>query len=165
MIAVREIKTDDWELMRDVRLAALAEAPYAFGSSYAEEVAFSEEQWRGRISERAVTFFAHEESADAASAGKAPAGLVAVYVEDGAAELVSMWVHPAARGLGAGKALVEAAAAWAKAHGFGTLSLWVTESNTSASRLYDQRGFKPTGERQPLPSDPALAEIRMSRTL
>ena len=165
MIVVREIKTDDWELMRDVRLAALAEAPYAFGSSYAGEVAFSEEQWRGRISERAVTFFAHEDSADAASAGKAPAGLVAVYVEDGAAEIVSMWVRPAARGLGVGKALVEVAAAWAKAHGFGTLSLWVTESNTSASRLYDQRGFKPTGERQPLPSDPALAEIRMSRTL
>ena len=165
MIAVREIKTDDWELMRDVRLAALAEAPYAFGSSYAGEVAFSEEQWRGRISERSVTFFAHEEPADAPSVGKAPAGLAGVYVEDGAADLVSMWVRPAARGLGVGRALVEAAAAWTKAHGFGTLSLWVTESNTSARRLYDQCGFKPTGERQPLPSDPALAEIRMSRTL
>jgi ribosomal protein S18 acetylase RimI-like enzyme len=191
MIVVREIAADDWELMRDVRLAALAEAPSAFGSSYAREVAFTEEQWRGRISERSVTFFAHEatslalgvrirgrtvltdslasslteESADSVSAGKAPAGLAGVYVEDGAANLVSMWVRPAARGLGVGKALVEAAAAWAKANDFGTLFLWVTESNPSARRLYEGCGFTPTGERQPLPSDPAISEIAMSRTL
>lgn len=160
MVLVREITADDWELMRDVRLAALAEAPSAFGSTYAREADFTEERWRGRISERSVTFFAHEETADAT-----PAGLAGVYVEDGAAELVSMWVRPSARGLGVGEALVEAAAAWAKTRDFGTLFLWVTESNAPAVRLYERLGFTPTGERQPLPSDPALAEIRMSREL
>jgi ribosomal protein S18 acetylase RimI-like enzyme len=165
MIVVHEITAGDWELMRDVRLAALAEAPSAFGSSYAREAAFTEEQWRDRISERSVIFFARAEPADAASAGKVPAGLAGVYVEDGAANLVSMWVRPAARGLGAGKALVEAAAAWAKANDFGALFLWVTESNTSARRLYEGCGFTPTGKRQPLPSDPALEEIAMSRSL
>ncbi len=144
--------------MRDVRLAALAEAPSAFGSAYARGGDFTEERWRGRISERSVTFFAHEETADAP-----PAGLVGVYVEDGAAELVPMWVRPSARGLGVGEALVEAAAAWAKTRDFGALFLWVTESNAPAVRLYERLGFTPTGERQPLPSDPALAEIRMSR--
>ena len=165
MIVVREITEDDWEQMRDVRLAALAEAPSAFGSSYAREVAFTEEQWRGRISERSATFFARVDSADSAPVAAAPAGLTGVYVEDGTANLVSMWVRPSARGLGAGKALIEAAAAWAKARGFAALLLWVTEANTSARRLYDQCGFTPTGERQPLPSDPALTEIGMSRTL
>jgi ribosomal protein S18 acetylase RimI-like enzyme len=160
MVLVREITADDWELMRDVRLAALAEAPSAFGSTYAREADFTEERWRDRISERSVTFFAHEETADAA-----PAGLAGVYVEDGAAELVSMWVRPSARGLGVGEALVEAAAAWAKTRDFRSLSLWVTESNAPAVRLYERLGFTPTGERQPLPSDPALAEIRMSREL
>jgi ribosomal protein S18 acetylase RimI-like enzyme len=165
MIVVRQITGDDWEQMRDVRLAALAEAPHAFASSHAREVAFTEQQWRGRINERSVMFFARVDSADSVPAAPAPAGLAGVYVEDGSANLVSMWVHPAARGLGVGKALVEAAAAWAKAHGFSTLFLWVTESNTSARRLYDGCGFTPTGERQPLPSDPALSEIWMSRTL
>jgi ribosomal protein S18 acetylase RimI-like enzyme len=165
MIVVREITQDDWEQMRDVRLAALAEAPSAFGSSYAREVAFTEEQWRGRISERSATFFARVDSADSAPVAAAPAGLAGVYVEDGTANLVSMWVRPSARGLGVGKALIEAAAAWAKARGFAALFLWVTEANTSARRLYDQCGFTPTGERQPLPSDPALTEIWMSRTL
>lgn len=59
MIEVREITVDDWEVLRDVRLAALAEAPQAFGSTHAGEAAFTEEQWRGRITERSVTFFAH----------------------------------------------------------------------------------------------------------
>jgi len=160
MVLVREITADDWKLMRDVRLAALAEAPSAFGSTYAREADFTEERWRGRISERSVTFFAHEKTADAA-----PAGLAGVYVEDSDAELVSMWVRPSARGLGVGAALVEAAAAWAKTRDFGALFLWVTESNAPAVRLYERLGFTPTGERQPLPSDPALAEIRMSREL
>jgi ribosomal protein S18 acetylase RimI-like enzyme len=160
MVLVREITADDWELMRDVRLAALAEAPYAFGSTHAGEVDFTEERWRGRISERSVTFFAHEETADVA-----PAGLAGVYVEDGEPELVSMWVRPSARGLGVGEALVEAAAAWAKARDFRSLFLWVTESNPPAVRLYKRCGFIPTGESQPLPSDPTLAEIRMRREL
>jgi GNAT superfamily N-acetyltransferase len=159
MVLVREVTADDWELMRDVRLTALAEAPYAFGSTYEQEAVFTESQWRGRINERSVTFFAYRD------AGSGPVGLAGVYVEDGAANLVSMWVLPAARGRGVGEALVEAAASWARARGFGTLFLWVTESNAPARRLYARCGFTPTGKRQPLPSDPALSEIWMSRAL
>jgi len=191
MILVREITGDDWALMRDVRLAALADAPSAFGSSFAREARFTEEQWRGRINERSLTFLAHDDSAKPAAAASTalagaepadrgpadqgpagtrpdsalPAGLAGVYVEDGEADLVSMWVRPSARGLGAGEALVEAAAEWARARGYPTLFLWVTESNAPARRLYERLGFTLTGESQPLPSDPALPELRMSRTL
>lgn len=160
MVLVREVTADDWELMRDVRLAALAEAPYAFGSTYAREVAFGEAQWRGRINDRAVTFFAYDELDDAT-----PAGLAGVYVEDSTPDLVSMWVRPGFRGRGVGEALIEATASWAKARSFAALFLWVTESNTPARGLYARSGFTPTGERQPLPSDPSLPEIRMSRAL
>ena len=159
MVFVREISADDWELMRDVRLAALAEAPEAFGSTYAREVAFGEEQWRGRISERSVTFFAYTDPAES------PAGLAGVYIEDGAADVVSMWVRPGFRGQRIGEALIEAAAAWAKARDYGTLWLWVTDSNDGARRLYQRCGFTATGEQQPLPSNPAVTEIRMSRAL
>jgi ribosomal protein S18 acetylase RimI-like enzyme len=159
MVFVREISADDWELMRDVRLAALAEAPDAFGSSYAREIAFGEEQWRGRISDRSVTFFAYTDPAEA------PAGLAGVYIEDGVADIVSMWVRPGNRGKKIGEALVEAAASWAKARDFRTLYLWVTDTNDAARRLYERCGFTATGEQQPLPSNTALTEIRMSRAL
>jgi ribosomal protein S18 acetylase RimI-like enzyme len=160
MVLVREITADDWEQMREVRLSALAEAPYAFGSTYARELAFGEPQWRGRINERSVNYLAQ------AAPDEEPAGLAGVHVaDDGAAELVSMWVRPGCRGLGVGEALVEAAAAWAKARDFGMLFLWVTETNAQARRLYERCGFAVTGERQPLPSDPAVSEVQMSRAL
>jgi GNAT superfamily N-acetyltransferase len=159
MVMVREVEADEWELLRDVRLAALREAPYAFGSTYAREAPFTEEQWRGRLSSRSVTFFAFAGQ----PAASEPAGLAGVYVEDGMADLVSMWVRPAARGLGVGGALVTAAGDWAKTHDHDALYLWVTETNPAARRLYQRCGFIPTGERQPLPSDPSLEEIRMRR--
>jgi GNAT superfamily N-acetyltransferase len=159
MVLVREITADDWELMRDVRLSALAEAPHAFGSTYAREAAFTEELWRGRVNERSVNYLAQ------VAPGQEPAGLAGVHVEDGAAGLVSMWVRPGCRGLGVGEALIEAAAAWTRARGFGTIFLWVTEPNAAARRLYERCGFTATVERQPLPSDPSVDEIQMSRGL
>lgn len=160
MIVVREVAADDWELIRDVRLAALAEAPGAFGSTYAREAAFTEDQWRGRFSDQSVTFLAYGEPEEAP-----PAGLAGVYVEDGAAGVVSMWVRPGCRGRGVGEALVEATASWARSRSFPALFLWVTQSNGSAGGLYARCGFTPTGESQPLPSDPSLPMIRMSRAL
>ena len=172
MVLVRRITADDWELMRDVRLAALAEAPSAFGSSYAREVAFTQAQWRGRFSERSVTFVAYDsadgpagESADFPAGGVVPAGLAGVYVEDTAADVVSVWVRPAFRGRGVGEALIDSTAVWATSRSFPALYLWVIETNAPARRLYARCGFTPTGESQPLPSDPALTEIRMSRPL
>jgi len=161
MVDVREAGPDDWEVLREVRLAALAEAPYAFGSTYAREVSFAEEQWRGRLLSRSVTFFAFA----GATADAKPAGLAGVYEEDGVADLVSMWVRPAARGHGVGEALIMAAAGWAKTHEHETLYLWVTESNAAARKLYERSGFTVTGERQPLPSDSSLDEVRMRRSL
>jgi len=157
---IRAVALDDWQVMRDVRLAALREAPQAFGSTYAREASFTEAQWRGRISDRAVTYVAY--LPDLAE----PAGIAGAYVEDdGSAELVSMWVRPAARGHKVGESLIEATASWARSNDFDTLYLWVTESNAQARRLYERYGFTETGERQPLPSDPAVPEIRMRRPL
>ena len=84
---------------------------------------------------------------------------------DGVANVVSMWVRPSARGNGVGEALIGATADWAKSRDHAALVLWVTESNTPARKLYDRCGFALTGERQPLPSDPTLPEVRMRRLL
>ena len=159
MVVLREVTPDDWETLRDIRLAALREAPSAFGSTYAREAPFTEEQWRGRINDRSVTYFAYLPE------DPEPAGLAGVYVADGVADVVSMWVRPSARGHAVGESLIGATADWAKARDHAWLLLWVTESNAPARKLYERCGFTLTGERQPLPSDPALPEIRMRRLL
>jgi GNAT superfamily N-acetyltransferase len=167
---VRQATGEDWAVLRDIRLEALSRAPDAFASSYAREAAFTEQDWRGRLSDRTVTLFGYTATAALAdpadpAAVAAPAGLAGVVIEGGDADLVSMYVRPAARGTGVAAALIDVAAGWARDRGHAALFLWVTESNLAAVRLYQRVGFSPTGERQPLPSNPSLTELRMGLVL
>jgi GNAT superfamily N-acetyltransferase len=162
MVLVRGVTAEDWQILRDIRLAALRDAPSAFGSTYAGEAALTEQDWRDRATNR-INFLAYLPEASTAE----PAGLAGAYVEvPGQAELVSMWVSSPARGRGVGEALIARVTQWAEEEtGAATLHLWVTESNKPAVRLYERCGFTLTGERQPLPSDPSLIEVAMSRPL
>ncbi|HEV2450939.1 MAG TPA: GNAT family N-acetyltransferase [Streptosporangiaceae bacterium] len=158
MVEVHQIDAAGWRALREVRLEALRDAPSAFASSYAREVAFTASDWQRRIA-TGVSFLAYAPELDAAAAG-----IVGGFeAEPGAVELVSLWVRPRARGQGVGRALVEALAGWAWGTGTPCVHLWVTETNHHARRLYDRCGFRVTTERQPLPSDPALMEIGMVR--
>lgn len=157
---VRQIRPDEWREYRAIRLAALAESPDAFGSSLADEQVFPDERWQERAAGST------ERAAFVALDDKRWVGLAGSYLPGDPpadTELVSMWVDPIARGSGIGRALVEAVAAWAADRGLSTIGLWVTESNDAAIRLYERCGFTDKGERQPLPSNPALREVRMLR--
>jgi len=48
-VEIRQAGPDDWAALRQVRLAALAEAPYAFGSTLDTEIDRPERHWRARI--------------------------------------------------------------------------------------------------------------------
>ncbi|HTU73411.1 MAG TPA: GNAT family N-acetyltransferase [Trebonia sp.] len=161
MVMVREATDEDWQAVRDARLAALREAPDAFASTAEDEAAYSEQDWRAwtQVGGRGVLYLA------GVAGVPEPAGIAGTLAVDGEAHLISMWVHPAGRGQKVGQELIEAAAGWARSRGFDTLYLWVTESNGPARQLYERCGFTLTGQRQPLPSNPALPEIKMSRPL
>jgi len=161
MVVVRTAAIEEWRVLRDIRLAALRDAPNAFGSTYAKQAASIEADWRRRIS-RGGTFFAYVPEVD----GNEPAGLVGAFQEKpGTVELVSLWVRPQARGLGVGEALVDAVIKWARARNATSVHLWFTEMNFHARMLYERCGFTPTGERQPLPSKASLREVGMTRPL
>jgi GNAT superfamily N-acetyltransferase len=161
MVVVRAAGMEDWQVLRAIRLAALRDAPDAFGSTYAEQVASVEADWRRRIS-RGGTFFAYVPEVD----GNEPAGLVGGFQEKpDTVELVSLWVRPQARGLGVGEALVAAVIDWARARNATSVHLWLTEANQRARMLYERCGFSPTDERQPLPSKSDLTEVGMIRPL
>src|SRR5215467_11008341 len=101
-VDVREIGADGWRDVRDVRLAALREAPGAFPSSYEREAAFSEQDWLSRFA-HGGNFLAYSPAL-----GQEPAGIVGCFESaPGTTELVAMWVRPGARGHGIGDALIE----------------------------------------------------------
>ena len=153
---VRPLATAEWRLYREIRLAALAQAPEAFSSTLAREEAFSEVVWRQRLSGRNQFI---------AECQNEPCGLVGI-IPDGpaAAELVSMWVHPAYRGRGVGGALVSAALDWAHERGARSVRLWVAEGNLSAENLYTAKGFVRTGEALS-GTDGSVKEFAMARTV
>ena len=76
-----------------------------------------------------------------------------------------MWAAPMARRQGVGAALVAAVVAWAAGAGLRRVTLWAAEDNAAAIALYETQGFRRTGEAQPLPSNPALTEIKMEYIL
>ncbi len=158
MVLVRATTRDDWQALREIRLQALRDAPDAFGSSHAREVAFESAEWHRRAA-RDGSFLAFLSDGE-------PAGLAGGFEEEpGVVELVSMFVRPQARGHGVGEALVDAVAAWARTRSAASLHLWVTDTNKPTIRLYERCGFTATPERQPLPSNPALGELGMTRPL
>lgn len=160
-VEIRLTTPADWKDVRDVRLTALQDAPYAFGSTYEKTLAFDEERWRNWVVGAAM-FLAY---VDGVPCGLAGGRRPEEHSTPATAELVAMWVRPTVRGSKVADSLVAAVADWATGRGYGRLHLWVTESNDRARRFYERLGFTTTGERQVLPSNPDLMEIGMARPL
>jgi ribosomal protein S18 acetylase RimI-like enzyme len=143
-IEVRRVRADEWEELRDTRLRALADAPDAFATTHAEACARPEQWWRDwarRSAEGAeqAMFLAWLE-------GK-PIGIAGAFRTGGRIDVIAMWTSPEQRGEGVGRALLDAAVAFA---GEAEVHLGVTETNAGARRFYERYGFVPTGVTEPL---------------
>lgn len=121
-------------------MEALREAPYAFGSTFAEWQDADERRWIERLSSVPLNLVAR--------LADKPAGVVSCIEphDGGTAELISMWVAPFARGDGVGDALIQAVIAWAREQGASRVVLAVSESNAPAIGLYLRNGFTDVGQ-------------------
>ena len=163
MAVIRSMQPDDWQTYRTVRLAALLDTPDAFGARYVDEAARTSAEWEAIVRERCASGMS--EAWFAETDGNV-VGLVGAFRSDPTqrrADLVSMWVDPAARGLGIARMLVDAVLGWALAADLTDVSLWVTRGNDAAQALYESMGFVVTGDHKALPSDPCKDEIRLVR--
>ncbi|GGX78334.1 GNAT family N-acetyltransferase [Streptomyces hiroshimensis] len=162
MLELRTVESDDWPLWRELRLAALAEAPYAFGSTLAQWQGSGdrEERWRARLSIPG----AHDL---VAFLDGLPVGIASGVPGEGAekVELISMWVSPTARGRGVSDCLIQAVERWAVERGATTLRLSVMPDNRKATALYERHGFTDTGEPGELLSDGVGRERVMAKSL
>jgi GNAT superfamily N-acetyltransferase len=142
-VEVRRLRDGEWAVLREVRLAALREAPYAFNSTYEDEVTHDDATWRGRLGEQAW-FCAVD---DARPVGVASGGRPRV-PDPAVRTLRAMWVDAEHRGQRVADALVGAVAAWARADGARVLTLWALDASTRAHAFYRRVGFSPVGADQ-----------------
>ena len=157
MVELQELTPDDWPTWRTVRLAALADAPYAFGSRLADWQVAPEDRWRARLGiPNSVNFVAFDNGEPVGMASGVPTP------EIGVVELISMWVKPSLRGQGLGGRLVEEVVAWAKRRGARVVRLGVADGNAAAIALYRRCGFQETGEVEIMP-DGVHRELVMER--
>lgn len=157
---VRQLQPDETDLLRAIRLRALQDTPWAYGSTYARELAYTPERW--------AWFAAQEDSVIyVAIEGDTGVGMAGSFVpEPGTVMLWGMWVAADARRHGLGRALVEAVVGWAASSSADRVRLQLTDDErmAPAAALYRTLGFTPTGEREPLESDPALVTITLTRS-
>ena len=162
-MSVRRLRADEAKLLKDLRLRALADAPTAFAHTHAEISAKSDGYWEeltASMTSRNVMFVAEDD-------GRAIGMAFGVLQRDQAdvPHVGGMWVDPAARTGGIGRALTAAVLDWACEHGFHRIGLWVTEGNAPAITLYERMGFAPTGRRERHPFQPELSILEMERAL
>lgn len=154
---IREIRPDDWPLLREVRLRALQDAPYAFLTTYAEATAHPDEHWQARATpgDGGTTFVLDAD-------GRFE-GMVSVFAEDDPSVvfLVAMWVAPERRGSGAAAGLVGEVVDWARRRGAERVVLTVEAGNDRAAALYRKCGFEPV-ETDVLPYEPPAGSTTMA---
>lgn len=162
MVEVRRISPDDGELLRTMRIAALADAPGEATTTVSRAMAREAWQWDESAADNAsghlhATFFAHapEEPAE-------PVGMVGAYAnQDGTVNVVGLWSAPGFRDIGVADALLRSTAEWAREAGCHRLRIWVVERNEHGRRYYERQGFEASGATMPYEPDPRLHQLEM----
>ncbi|GAB2553970.1 GNAT family N-acetyltransferase [Kribbella endophytica] len=160
MIELQELTPDDWKAWRELRLAALSDAPSAFGSRYEDWVGAGEDRWRARLSvPGSYNVIVSVDGAPSGMAGGMPAD------EEDTRHLVSMWVAPAARGHGLGDRLMGAVETWAHGQGAVAVELSVVQGNDQAHALYLRHGYVLTDKLGDLMPDGIHCELVLRKQL
>lgn len=140
-LLVRRIRDDEAELLRELRLRSLNDAPEAFGQTADEAAARVDEEWRQQARSAAS---GDRRSWFIAETGTQPRTIGLVNGRRRPPDdvmLFSMWVEPESRRLGVGRSLIGALDAWAREWGARRTVLWVFAGNEPAIRFYERLGF------------------------
>jgi ribosomal protein S18 acetylase RimI-like enzyme len=134
MVTVRRLGPDDWEMFREIRLRSLADSPDAFGSTLEREQAFTEADWRQRLSGPVY-----------AVTDPGPVAVGGLFDDGGVLHVWGMWTDPAHRGRGHAHRILDALIA-----PDADAVLDVNVTNQAARATYERYGFVATGHLEPL---------------
>ena len=149
MITVRRIQGGEADLLKEMRLASLQDAPYAFGATYDLVLQRTDEIWHEKAESSAhgpdrATFIVFSDDL--------PIGMAALFriesqVDLG--ELMQVWVAAEYRGTSAAWDLMTAIFDWARENNFRSIIAGVTKGNARALTFYTKYGFSTMDESSP----------------
>jgi len=159
-VSVEELSPDDWQRLRDIRLAALRSDGHAFGGNLEAESAMTENEWRAKFE----IFTGLVAMLDGADIGF-------MSVENLAGDfgstcwVGSCWVDPEFRKHGALRSLFQYVDDHAIERDWAIQGLGVWVDNYSAITAYEKLGFVMMGEKQESTRKPGLYYQRMLRNV
>lgn len=140
VVETRWLTPDDWKIYRDLRLEAIKEEPYAFGTSFGEEKDHPEKIWRERVENTLFAFY-----------GGQPVGLIghirqARIKQRHIVHIVGFFVKDEFKGLGIGEMLLRDLIEKISTYPDVTkISLGVVSTQKRAMKLYRKYGFEVVG--------------------
>jgi ribosomal protein S18 acetylase RimI-like enzyme len=153
---IRRIQKNDAQIIRDLGVAALTDAPYAFGAKLEDVLKEPFEKFaaaaRHSESDTSTSFIAFSEAE--------PIGTIGAYFEQPSqrAFICSLWVKGSHRGGVISQRLLQTAIEWLPERGAQECYAWVSDINKRAISFYIKHQFLNSGCSQPLPSNPENLE-------
>jgi RimJ/RimL family protein N-acetyltransferase len=134
---IRLLNIDDLDEYKSLRLEALKQVPEAFGSSYEEEVNYSQKDWE-------MSFYTSNifgAFIDGLLVGSAGFYRLNTQKTKHRGALFGMYVKPTSRGQGVASALVDIIITHAQLY-VSQIHLACVTTNLTAVKLYEKHGFK-----------------------
>lgn len=137
---IRSVNRGEYGLVRELRIAALRDAPGSFAESANEVAARSESYWIAlteSLVDKHVMFLVEVDDK--------PRGTVYGLIDkdrEASGRVGGLWVDSAYRGRGLGRSLLNAVIQWARSKNFSAIRLWVPINFPAAKTLYLTAGFE-----------------------
>lgn len=139
---VRPLDPDDWRTLRDIRLRALKINPSVFSSNYERESAFTEDEWRSRLTDARSRIFGLFDGPQIIGV----TGIVTIIENPAGAQMVMSFILPEYRGRSLSRLLYPPRIDWALSQPHLTsLNLSVREDNEASRRTCHHFGFELVG--------------------
>ena len=139
-----KLKSEDWQIYKNLRLEALQQAPMAFGNSYEESVTRTDDDWKTKLESKNNYIFVAQNGAEYV-------GMAAAYQEQGArikhtGYVWGVYVRNTYRGQNIGKQLMQAVLAELKSNNeIEKINLNVNVNQIAAVKLYESLDFQIAG--------------------
>jgi ribosomal protein S18 acetylase RimI-like enzyme len=136
-ITITKLDPKDWQQFKDIRLQALSSDPDAFESTYTETLALPDDYWMSRLQDTEwICLFAEDH--------KQIIGMIAAHIKpkDNTANIYSVYLHKAYRGIGIGKKMMHAILDEVEKHtAIRKVQLSILANNNKLLEYYESLGF------------------------